>query len=133
MTHPLTSAQNVRVFDAQVELDQRRRPTSVADLQRLRGRVSTHLSRLEEAALDDPSVAARVGGQLDRVLQTLLDSARQLNAEQRSVLRSAVEYFVMTDDEQNDLAGPDGLADDVAVAVAACRALGRSDLIAGLR
>jgi len=99
------------------------------DIRRLRGRVETHLDRLEEAALTDGSIAVQRGAQIAGVLATLIGNAAKLDGSGRATLRAAIEYFIVTDDRNNDLAGPAGLDDDLDVLRAALIALGRKDLL----
>jgi hypothetical protein len=109
-------------------LDQLRKPTSLDDLHRLRARVVTHLQVLEEHLLANEDVDVVVGRDVARVLIELIDLASQLDAEGRSLVRAALDYFVLRGDDDDDINSPVGLHDDAALLNKVCERLGRSDL-----
>jgi hypothetical protein len=117
----------LRVKELEV-LEQLRRPTSVREFTRLRGRVVVHLEALEEHQLDDEHVDVRTGERIVRSLLALVDHSSELDDEQRSWLRGALNYFVLTSDADNDFDSPRGLHDDALVLNAVCMRLGRRDL-----
>jgi hypothetical protein len=102
--------------------------TSVADLQRLRGRISTHVDLLEEAAFDHDELQLELGRQVATCLLTLLDDPSALDAEHRSLVRATIEYFILTDDSDNDVSSPIGMEDDARMVNDLCQELGRTDL-----
>src|SRR5947209_550372 len=86
--------------------------TSIEDLSRLRAPVETHLQVLEERLLVDASVDIVVGRDVARVLAQLLLAATDYDAQSRALVHAAVDYFVMRDDDDDDLTSPTGLHDD---------------------
>lgn len=104
------------------------KPARLDDLHRLRGRVAVHLDSLEEQSFSHEFLDLELARTLARGLTVLIDGASAFDAEERSLVRAAVEYFVLSLDAENDVTSPIGLEDDVRVFNAACRALGRAAL-----
>lgn len=94
-----------------------------------RDRVEAHLSLLQAAhtvtELVDVELAEAVAG----TLLALLEAPDALAYEERRLLAGAVEYFVLTGDNDNDMASPVGLVDDARVTNATAQALRRPDLV----
>ena len=101
---------------------------SMDEINRLRRRVKTHVSTIAEAALTQPDLPVDLSGALaDRLIQ-LADAAVALDIGQRTMVRGAMMYFVLTTDDEDDLGGPNGLDDDVAVLNRVCDEINRPDL-----
>lgn len=101
---------------------------SVADINRLRRRVRSHVSTIDEAALTKPDLPVALADALAEKLNGLADLAPELDAEGRRLVRGAMMYFVLTTDDEDDLGGPNGLDDDVYVLNRVCDDLGRFEL-----
>lgn len=103
--------------------------TSPTELIDARGRVQRHVGKIESAGGEtqpaDVETARRIGTALD----TALTTANRLDADQRALLRGAVEYFVLATDEQDDLGDLLGFDDDARIANGVLRAIGRDDLV----
>jgi hypothetical protein len=104
------------------------RPTSRDDIRLLRGRVVLHLDALEEQSFSFETLDIDLARRLSGGLCQLIDGAASFDAEERSLLRGAVEYFLLSSDADHDVTSPVGLLDDNRVFNSACRALGRADL-----
>jgi hypothetical protein len=105
-----------------------RRPTTLEDLKRIRARVLTHLQVLEEHLLADEKIDVIVGRKVAATLLGLIDHADQLDADGRSLVRAATDYFVLRDDDDDDLTSPVGLHDDAELLNEVSVLLGRPDL-----
>ncbi len=110
------------------QLAQLRRACSAEDLVRLRARVVTHLQVLEEHLLADEKIDVVIGRKVAGVLLDLVDHASQLDADGRSLVRAALDYFVLCGDDDDDLESPVGLHDDAELLNEVCEHLGRVDL-----
>jgi hypothetical protein len=104
-------------------------PASPAELSRLRRRLPTHVDVVAEASLIEPTLAVQLATRIAERLGELADHSGTLAAEERSWVRGAMAYFLLTGDANPDLAGPHGLDDDREVLNEVCRRLGRTDLI----
>lgn len=104
-------------------------PRSADALAADRDRVEGHLSLMRAAhainSLVDVELAEGVAGSL----MAMLEMADGLAYEERRLLAGAVEYYVLTGDNDDDLASPVGMVDDARVTNATAEALGRSDLV----
>lgn len=98
------------------------RPTSAADLDRLRRRIDRHVDAID----------VELAHKLADALITLADDAAALDADGRALLGGALEYFLLSSDADNDLRSPGGLRDDAEVVAHVCRVLGRPDLATGI-
>lgn len=58
----------------------------------------------------------------------MIDRSAELDGEQRALVRAAIEYFVLSDDVNNDLVAADGFEDDAAVVAAVAAAVGLTDV-----
>jgi hypothetical protein len=104
------------------------KPARLDDLHRLRGRVAVHLDSLEEQSFSYEFLDLELARTLADGLTALIDHASGYDEEERSLVRAAVEYFVLSTDAENDVTSPIGLEDDVRVFNAVCRALGQATL-----
>jgi hypothetical protein len=95
--------------------------------------LDTHLDAVEEAGLSDHRLDVALAQNLVAALRSLISAAADLDADQRALLRGAVEYFLLTQDADNDLTSVDGLKDDARVINHVCTELGRDDLQVGPR
>ncbi|MDH4148313.1 MAG: hypothetical protein OEY23_24415, partial [Acidimicrobiia bacterium] len=102
--------------------------TETTELAGLATRVANYLHEVETASHAQPTVDVDLARQVGRSLIELLDG-RHYDATQRALLRGAVEYFVLDDDEQSDLDDVVGFDDDARVFNAVAAALGRDDLV----
>ena len=92
-------------------------------------RVEGHVSLLEAAFAVNNLVDVELGRAVGRTLLALLAERDRLSFEERRLLAGAVEYFVLTGDNDNDRASPVGMVDDAKVTNATAEALGRPDLV----
>lgn len=115
-------------MDAQAELDQRKRPTTVEDLADLRRQLDDHLGTIERAAEHREFVQVDLGRRLVEAFRAVLADDDGLDDDGRATVRAAVDYFVQTNDAEDDLFSPIGLEDDAFIANAAFEAVGRADL-----
>jgi hypothetical protein len=104
------------------------RPTTPDELAGLRLRVLAHAARVSELGRRDPRVDVETAQRIATVLAQLCDEPDQLADDQRALLRGAVEYFVLDDDEVDDTDDVVGFDDDARVVNAVTAALGRRDL-----
>jgi len=104
------------------------RPTSMQDLERLSRKIATHLDLIEEAEFDNALVDANLAHRLADALTMLVRDASSLDADGRASLRGALEYFLLTNDGEDDVISPTGLQDDARVVNHVCALLGRSEL-----
>ena len=104
------------------------RPTGPEELAGLRLRVLAHAARVAELGRQQPRVDVETAQRIAGVLTQLCDEPDQLADDQRALLRGAVEYFVLDDDEVDDTDDVIGFDDDARVVNAVTAALGRHDL-----
>ena len=97
------------------DLERLREPTSLDDFARLRRRMNTHMEALEEQHYDFDHLDIELASQIADALTLLVEAAASLDHDQRSLLRGAVEYFLLTTDKDNDVTSPFGLRDDARV------------------
>lgn len=102
---------------------------SVEMLEADRDRVEGHLSLMEAAFSVNNLVDVDLARAVAAALLSLLADPKSLAFEERRLLAGAVEYFVLTGDNDNDLASPVGMVDDARVTNATAMALGRPDLV----
>ena len=105
---------------------------SVEDLLADRDRVKAHLQVINTAVANGSALEGELAEPIAATLVTLLDDAENLSFVQRRVLAGAVEYFLETDDTDEDFGSDHGLADDARVVAAVCDDLGRDDLVEAL-
>jgi hypothetical protein len=104
------------------------RPTTAEELPGLRLRVLAHAARVAEVGRRQPRVDVETAQRIATVLSHLCDEPDQLADDQRALLRGAVEYFVLDDDEVDDTDDVVGFDDDARVVNAVTAAFGRRDL-----
>jgi len=97
--------------------------TSDEELAELREVVELHLSQLAESnhPVADTETADKIGASLTG----LLASGDLFDAEQRALIRGAVEYFLLTDDASDDLDDALGFDDDARVVNSVLDRIGR--------
>ena len=101
------------------------RPTSSEDLATLQMAVTERgekLVKLSETKRFDPSVAVTIANDLSSALA----DTSSLRSD-RALLRAAVDYFLLVDDEQHDLTAKCGFEDDRLVVQAVLSAIGQAD------
>lgn len=103
--------------------------TSAEEALGLVGRIDAYERMIEDDARAGGMADSTLGSQIAANLRSLARQAGSLDARGRSWLRAAVEYFVLSEDQDSDLASPSGLLDDARVANAVSRALGREELM----
>ena len=92
-------------------------------------RVEGHLSLMQAAFAVNNLIDVDLAEAVAMTLMALLADRDRLSFEERRLLAGAVEYFVLTGDNDNDMASPVGLVDDAKVTNATAEALGRPDLV----
>ncbi|HEX5495724.1 MAG TPA: hypothetical protein VFX70_14225 [Mycobacteriales bacterium] len=90
----------------------------------LREKVRRRIEELTRESLDNPLIDLGLAVRIGDSLESLLDSADQLDAAGRLAVRGAVEYFVLNRDEQPDVDSPHGFVDDVGVLNHTCEQVG---------
>jgi hypothetical protein len=103
--------------------------TSSEEALGLSGRVDAYVAVLEDTAHTQDFVDLALAKRVAESINGLVDDSPGYNAQHRALLRGAVEYFLLTEDSQNDIVNPIGLDDDARVISAVCTALGRPDLV----
>ena len=101
------------------------RDTSVDELDESRKAViarGEQLVKLSERTQFDASPGLAIA---QRLSEALID-ADEFDASSRSLLRAAVDYFLLVDDKQNDLTLRDGFSDDHQVVGAVLQTIGRN-------
>ena len=95
----------------------------------LRRRVVAQLGRIEGLLDERPAIDADASRQLAAALLSALDDVPTLSEGKRALLRGALEYYVDESDSISDLDDPTGFDDDIRVANAVFREIGRDDLV----
>ena len=97
--------------------------TSADELLQLTAVVELHLSQIEEveSATADKETAKRIATSLDG----LITSGDDFDASERSLIRGAVEYFLLADDASGDLDDALGFDDDARVLNSVLDRIGR--------
>ena len=119
----LAPAVDARVWDLMAE-------SSFHELLEQRARILGHLSVVEIEWSTNPDVDFHAAKRIADALRTMIDRSAELDGEQRALVRAAVEYFVLSDDVNNDLAA-EGFEDDAAVVNAVAAAVGLTDVRVG--
>jgi hypothetical protein len=88
---------------------------NASDARDIRAKIDGYHARVRSAATDNEFLDVDEAEGLHGLLAEALDSWIELTADQRGLLRNSVEYFVRTDDEEDDLRSPIGFEDDAAV------------------
>lgn len=98
--------------------------SSFHELLEQRPRILGHLSLVEIEWASNPEIDFHTAKRIADALRTLIQQSADLDGEQRALVRAAIEYFVLPDDENGDLISRDGFADDAAVVDAVAAAVG---------
>ena len=98
------------------------RETTADELAAMRAIVTERADQLAKLA-ERTSFDATTGIAVATMLARALEHAGSLDPTGRALLRASVDYFLLVDDEQNDITTPDGFEDDRLVAEAVLRAL----------
>ncbi len=100
--------------------------TSAEDLQGLTEVVQLHMAQItdQDSPTADMEMAERIAGSL----LSLLASKTDFQANERALIRGAVEYFLLADDASGDLDDPLGFDDDARVLNSVLGRIDRSDL-----
>lgn len=98
----------------------------------LREKVRRRIEELTRESLDNPLINLGLAVRLGDALQSLLDSADQLDDAGKLAVRGAVEYFVLNRDEHPDVDSPQGFVDDVAVLNTTCEQVGLPEFMVRL-
>ncbi len=104
-------------------------PTQPTELPGLRLRTQAYLAWARNEALGNPTLDLDMATRIADTLSRLLDEPDQYGDEDRALLRGAVDYFVNSEDDANDLTDAVGFDDDARVLNAVLEALGRRDLL----
>lgn len=88
-------------------------PTSAAELAQLGEVVELHLDQTQELA--GPEADLETAAAIARSLCALLGGDHEFNAQDRALIRGAVEYFLLADDAAGDLEDALGFDDDARV------------------
>lgn len=104
-------------------------PRSADMLAADKDRVEGHVSLMQAANAINQLVDVDLAEAIAATLLALLEQPDSLAYEERRLLAGAVEYFVLTGDNDDDLASPVGMVDDAKVTNATAEALGRPDLV----
>ncbi|MEO1063956.1 MAG: hypothetical protein AAFZ07_21260 [Actinomycetota bacterium] len=105
------------------------RVTDPGETAELRRRVVAHLGRIEGLLDERSTIDADASRQLAAALLSALDDAPALSEGRLALLRGALEYYVDESDSISDLDDPTGFDDDIRVANAVFREIGRDDLV----
>ena len=110
-------------MDAAAELSRRKRPTTLVELVDMRGSIDAHFAIVAAAGSTRDFVDVRSARRLADRLHAWLDDAASLDADGRSTLAAAIDYFIDTADAEDDLMSPLGFDDDTEIIDAAHRML----------
>jgi hypothetical protein len=105
-----------------------KKPTTVEELEALGQRMAMHVDAVEEESFEHEFLELDLARAIVASYRALLADAASLDADQRATLRAGIEYFVVTDDDENDVTSPIGVEDDARVAKKVFEQLGRPDL-----
>ena len=97
--------------------------TSEEDLGQLQAVVELHLSQIAET--DNPVADLETADKIGKALTDLLTSGDRFDADERSLIRGAVEYFLLADDASDDLDDALGFDDDARVVNSVLDRIGR--------
>lgn len=97
--------------------------TSDEELTELGGVVELHLRQLTEA--DHPVADTETARKVGAALAELLDGGERFDAQERALIRGAVEYFLLSDDASDDLDDALGFDDDARVLNSVLDRIGR--------
>ena len=111
------------------ELHRRSRAVTVVELVGRRADIHAYVTRVREAAATRDFVDVRTAVRLADELEAVLDRVDELDAEGRSLVWAAIDYFLDESDAEADLTSPLGFDDDAEVVAALyrhCAAAGRA-------
>ncbi|MGQ0433895.1 MAG: DUF262 domain-containing protein [Microthrixaceae bacterium] len=97
--------------------------TPYEDLVEFRSTIDVYLGTVEIEAAQNDDVDFPMAVKLHRVLASLIDLAAAMNAEERALLRGAIEFFALIGDAAHDFAA-EGFGDDRCVVNAVCAVIG---------
>lgn len=102
-------------------------PTAAVELEQLVAIVELHVEHIRHDAgqLTDLETAEQIG----RSLTALLSSGTEFDATERSLIRGAVEYFLMADDTAGDLEDAVGFDDDARIVNSVLQRIGQPDYL----
>jgi hypothetical protein len=115
-------------MDELAKLRELTRPTSIGDLRQLQADIETHLDVLDGQRHRNEFIDVELARDVAKALVALTADADRLTDGQRALLRGAIDYFLLTDDADDDLTSPIGLEDDARVVNHVCDQLGRTDV-----
>jgi len=101
-------------------------PEEIAPLAEM---IQLHVQQIEEHSA---TADVEVGISVANALTVLVTAPTTYDAEERALIRGAVEYFLLDDDAEGDLTTPMGFDDDARVANSVLRRLDRPDLVIDL-
>lgn len=101
--------------------------TSADELAQMGETVELHLSQIKANAL--PATDSEMGELLANRLRQLVAGGDGLAPDDRALVRGAVEYFLLTNDADDDLADALGFDDDVRVFNSVARRVGQPQLV----
>ncbi len=110
------------------ELTRLARPTTLDELAEARGSLQHYVAFVDAQRDEHEFIEVELARTITDVLVALLGEAETYTPDQRSLLRAAIDYFLLTDDADHDVTSPIGMEDDAAVINVVCEELGRSDL-----
>lgn len=102
--------------------------TSEIELLASRDRIRAHVRALAERAATSSTVDIEMAKNVAAAILALLSDTEHYDAEQRALIRGAIDYFVLTQDNQDDVSDLTGFDDDARITNAVTEALGREDL-----
>lgn len=102
-------------------------PTDSTELAELASVVELHLQHVKELA--DHRTDVETAERMATVFGQLLSHGADYAADERALLRGAIEYFLMTDDADGDLEDVLGFDDDVRVLNSVLGRIDRADLM----
>lgn len=97
--------------------------TSTEELAQLTALVELHLSQIAEA--ENPLADKETAGRIGSSLTSLLGTDERFDADERALIRGAVEYFLLADDASGDLDDALGFDDDARVLNSVLDRIGR--------
>jgi hypothetical protein len=104
--------------------------TSADELAQLRSVVDLHLDHIRN--YDNPSADVETAERIAASLMMLLSSGAGFAADDRALIRGAVEYYLLADDASDDLDDHLGFDDDARVLNSVLRRVDRADLVVNL-
>lgn len=94
----------------------------------LGARIDAHLASVDRALANNEFVDRHLAEVIAHRLRTVLDAWDALDADDRRILHTAIAYYALRDDAEDDMTSVLGFEDDARVVNVCLRALGRSDL-----